>query len=105
MDDPRELKELQVDGREAMSLRDQVIPLVHLRRMLGVPGEPPVRRPVVVLQIGDQRSGLVVDHLVGQQEIVVKAFDPPRGALPIFSGATILGDGVPVLILDVGGLV
>ena len=101
--DPRAVT--QVDGREAMSLRDQVIPLVHLRRMLGVPGEPPVRRPVVVLQIGDQRSGLVVDHLVGQQEIVVKAFDPPRGALPIFSGATILGDGVPVLILDAGGLV
>jgi len=47
----------------------------------------------------------VVDAMTGQQEIVVKSFDPPRGTLPIFSGATILGDGAPVLILDAGGLV
>ena len=46
-----------------------------------------------------------MDSMVGQQEIVVKSFEPPRGTLPIFSGATILGDGVPVLILDAGGLV
>jgi len=47
----------------------------------------------------------VVDALVGQQEIVVKSFEAPRGTLPVFSGATILGDGVPALILDAGGLV
>ena len=41
---------------------------------------------------------------VGQQEIVVKAFEPPSGTLPVFSGATIMGDGVPALILDAGGL-
>ena len=72
---------------------------------MDVPGDPPVRRPVVILQIGGRKSGLVVDTLTGQQEIVVKSFDPPSGTLPIFSGATILGDGSPVLILDAGGLV
>jgi two-component system chemotaxis sensor kinase CheA len=40
----------------------------------------------------------------GQREIVVKAFDAPPGTLPVFSGATIMGDGVPALILDAGGL-
>jgi two-component system chemotaxis sensor kinase CheA len=43
--------------------------------------------------------------MLGQQEIVVKGFDAPQGTLPVFSGATIMGDGVPALILDAGGLV
>jgi two-component system chemotaxis sensor kinase CheA len=60
---------------------------------------------VVVLQLGDRRTGLVIDRMEGQQEIVVKSFTPPRGTLPVFSGATVLGDGEPVLILDAGGLV
>jgi two-component system chemotaxis sensor kinase CheA len=47
----------------------------------------------------------VVDALVGQQEIVVEPFDAPKGMLPVFSGATILGDGVPALIVDPAALV
>jgi two-component system chemotaxis sensor kinase CheA len=94
-----------VEGREAMVLRDRVIPLVHLRQLLGVTGEaPPPRRPVIVLEMGERRTGLVVDGMVGQQEIVVKGFEAPQGTLPVFSGATIMGDGVPALILDAGGL-
>lgn len=93
------------EGREALLLRDEVLPLVHLRRMLAIDGTAPARRPVVVLQLGDRRTGLVIDRMEGQQEIVVKSFTPPRGTLPIFSGATVLGDGEPVLILDAGGLV
>jgi two-component system chemotaxis sensor kinase CheA len=95
----------RADERDAMTLREGVVPLVYLRRMLEVAGDGPKRSPVIVLQIGDRRSGLVVDQLLGQQEIVVKAFTPPRGMLPIFSGATILGEGRPVLILDAAGLV
>ena len=95
----------RVDERDAMRLRDDVVPLVHLRRMVDIEGEGPPRSPVIVLQIGERRSGLVVDQLMGQQEIVVKSFAPPEGTLPIFSGATILGEGRPVLILDAGGLV
>ncbi len=95
-----------VEGREAMVLRDHVVPLVHLRDLLGAAGgTPSARRPVVVLQMGERRTGVVVDGMLGQHEIVVKGFDAPQGTLPVFSGATIMGDGVPALILDAGGLV
>ena len=101
-----------VEGREAMVLRDRVVPLVDLRRLLGAgaPDDGPeavgggAKRPVIVLEMGDRRAGVVVDGMLGQQEIVVKSFDAPRGTLKVFSGATILGDGVPALILDAGGL-
>jgi len=93
-----------VEGREAIVLRDRVVPLVHLRRLLGVSGEAPKRCPIIVLEMGERRSGIVVDGMLGQQEIVVKGFDAPQGTLPVFSGATIMGDGLPALILDAGGL-
>jgi two-component system, chemotaxis family, sensor kinase CheA len=94
-----------VEGREAIVLRDRVVPLVRLRRLLGVTGDaPPARAPIIVLEMGERRAGLVVDGMLGQQEVVVKGFDAPRGTLPVFSGATIMGDGIPALILDAGGL-
>src|SRR5690348_5099983 len=94
-----------VEGREAMVLRDRVVPLVHLRNLLSAGGaEPPARRPVIVLEMGERRTGVVVDGMLGQQEIVVKGFRAPHGTLPVFNGATIMGDGVPALILDAGGL-
>jgi len=94
-----------IEGREAIVLRDRVVPLVHLRNLLGVRGDaPPPRRPIIVLEMGDRRAGLVVDGMLGQREIVVKGFDAPRGTLPLFSGATIMGDGIPALILDAGGI-
>jgi two-component system, chemotaxis family, sensor kinase CheA len=93
-----------VEGREAIVLRDRVVPLVHLRRLLGVKGDAPSRCPIIVLEMGERRSGIVVDGMLGQQEIVVKGFDAPQGTLPVFSGATIMGDGIPALILDAGGL-
>src|SRR6185436_17576820 len=97
-----------MEGREAMVLRDRVVPLVHLRALLNVGGDapaPPPRRPVIVLEMGERRAGVVVDGMLSQQEIVVKGFDAPRGTLPVFSGATIMGDGVPALIVDAAGLV
>ena len=93
------------NGTEAMVLREQVVPLVHLRSVVGADGDVPRRRSVIILGVGDRRGGLVVDHSLGQREIVVKEFDAPAGTLPIFSGATILGDGQPVLILDAARLV
>src|SRR5881409_1302165 len=72
-----------VEGREAIVLRDRVVPLVYLRQLLGVAGDaPPPRRPIIVLEMGDRRSGVVVDGMLGQQEIVVKGFDAPQGTLP-----------------------
>ncbi|MDP3910686.1 MAG: chemotaxis protein CheA [Gemmatimonadales bacterium] len=96
-----------MEGRDAIVLRDRVVPLVDLRKLLGTneaASSPPQRRPIIVLEMGERRTGIVVDGMVSQQEIVVKAFEAPRGTLPVFSGATIMGDGVPALILDAAGL-
>ena len=96
-----------LEGREAIVLRDRVVPLVDLRTLLATNGgaSPLPRRPVIVLEMGERRAGVVVDGMLSQQEIVVKGFDAPPGTLPVFSGATIMGDGVPALILDAAGLV
>ncbi len=96
-----------MEGKDAIVLRDRVIPLVDLRKLLGTNGGAPAppRRPVIVLEMGERRAGVVVDGMLSQQEVVVKGFDAPRGTLPVFSGATIMGDGVPALILDAAGLV
>jgi two-component system chemotaxis sensor kinase CheA len=97
-----------MEGRDAIVLHDRVVPLVDLRKLLGTNGgapAPPPRRPVIVLEMGERRAGIVVDGMLSQQEIVVKGFDAPQGTLPVFSGATIMGDGVPALILDAAGLV
>ena len=59
---------------------------------------------VIVVEMAERRAALVVDALVGQQEIVVKQFDGVRDGLGVFGGATILGDGVPALIFDVSSL-
>jgi len=96
-----------VQGREVMMVRGELVPLVRLWEKLGVAhaGPRPPRQPVIVLAMGERRSGVVVDALIGQQEIVVRPFDAPRGTVPVFNGATILGDGAPALILDAGGLI
>jgi len=94
-----------VKGREVLVLRDEVLPLIRLRSLLRMPTVSDERRQVVVLEIANRRAGLIVDELTGQQEIVVKQFDGVRDGLPLFSGATILGDGAPALIVDVGSLI
>jgi two-component system chemotaxis sensor kinase CheA len=96
-----------MQGADALLLRDQVIPTFDLREVLKVKfdGPPPPRRPGIILQVGERRAALLADALVGQQEIVVEPFEAPRGMLPLFSGAAILGDGVPALILDAATLV
>lgn len=94
----------RVRGREVLVLRDDVLPLLRLRERVGLARDDARSRQVVVLEVADRRVGLVVDELTGQQEIVVKQFDAVRGGLPLFSGATILGDGAPALIVDVSSL-
>jgi two-component system chemotaxis sensor kinase CheA len=92
--------------RDALVVRDRVIPTRDLRQLLAAgDGAPPARRPGIILEVGERRAAVLVDGLVGQQEIVVEPFEAPRGTLPVFSGAAILGDGVPALILDAAALV
>ncbi len=92
-------------SREALVVREQVIPTVHLRDLVACRERPaPTRRPAVILEIGERRTALVVDVLLGQQEIVVAPFDAPRGMPPYVGGATILADGAPALVLDAAAL-
>ena len=95
-----------VKGRPVAFLRDEVIPLLPLRQVLRTNGAPPERakRHAVIIEVGEQRVGLEVDGLLGQQEIVVKQFDATSDTLRLFSGATILSDGRPALILDAGSV-
>jgi two-component system chemotaxis sensor kinase CheA len=93
-----------VKGHEVLMLRDDVLPLVRFRSLLGLAGDGARMPQVIVLEVGERRAGLVVDELAGQQDIVVKQFDAVRSAAALFSGATILGDGAPALIVDVGSL-
>jgi two-component system, chemotaxis family, sensor kinase CheA len=92
-------------GREVLTVRDDVLPLLRLRDIVGLPrGDAGVREHVIVLELADRRAALVVDGLAGQEEIVVKQYDPARSVVQAFSGVTILGAGAPALILDVGSL-
>jgi two-component system chemotaxis sensor kinase CheA len=93
-----------VKGHEVLMLRDDVLPLVRFRSLLGLPADGAGMPQVIVLEVGERRAGLVVDELAGQRDIVVKQFDAVRNAAALFSGATILGDGAPALIVDVGSL-
>jgi two-component system chemotaxis sensor kinase CheA len=95
-----------VNGRECMVLRDRVVPLVRLREQLALAGEDDQgdALPVVVVRSGGTRLGVVVDHLVGQQDIVIKHLPSFLGDVVGVAGATILGDGRVALIVDVGSL-
>lgn len=102
--DPRSVTAIR--DREALLVRDQVIPTVHLRDLVRRQPRPaPAKSPTVILEIGERRAALVVDALMGQQDIVVEPFDAPRGMPPFVGGATILADGSPALILDAAALV
>lgn len=91
-------------GESVLTLGDEVLPSLRLRELVGLPAEGAGEDEIVVLQTHDRRLGLVVDELLGEHEAVVKRFDPVRGGLACFSGAAVLGNGMPALIVDVGRL-
>jgi two-component system, chemotaxis family, sensor kinase CheA len=92
-------------GREVLMIREEVLPLIRLRQLLQYEGDAPRGlEQVVVVEMAERRAAMVVDALIGQQEIVVKQFDGVQNGLTLFGGATILGDGAPALIIDVGSL-
>ncbi len=93
-----------VDGQECVTIRDKAIPIFHLKRWL-------VKKPVlveeipeahvVIVSVGTQRVGFVVDQLIGQEEVVIKPLGKMLHGTPGMAGATITGDGTIALILDV----
>lgn len=95
-----------VQAKEVIYLRGLVIPLIHLDELLDCPprDEKPENLIVVIVKKGDNYAGLVVDSLIGQQEIVIKSMGKVMDTNKMISGATILGDGEVALILDANAL-
>jgi two-component system chemotaxis sensor kinase CheA len=91
-----------INGRATLVLRDRVVPLLRVSDVFGLEDRSELHGYVVIVGRGDKRVGLIVDRLKGQQEVVIKALDPAvTGSMPAVAGATIMGDGRVVLILDV----
>ena len=96
-----------VQTKEVINLRGTVIPLIRLDQILDVEStlEDSESLTVVIVKKGDKQAGLVVDNLIGQQEVVIKSIGSYINCSKIISGATILGDGEIALILEVNTLV
>jgi two-component system chemotaxis sensor kinase CheA len=99
----------QVNHREAIMLREQVLPLVNLRHVFGLEdaaaNSSDTNRLVVAVHTNNRQIGLIVDGLVGEQEIVIKPLGQLVGDVAGISGAAILGDGSVALIVDVAALI
>jgi len=95
-----------VEGREVLQLRGQVLPIIRLGRPVGEPvpqNDPKIF--VLVVAVGERRFGLLVDELAGEEELVIKPLDDQTVETNLVSGASILGDGRVVLILNLSAVV
>ncbi|MBO6246932.1 MAG: chemotaxis protein CheA, partial [Anaerovibrio sp.] len=102
---PDDIKTVQ--NKEVIVLRGEIIPIARLGEVLSVPkGEDTNEEDifVVVVHVGDHKMGIVVDNLIGQQEIVIKTLGKLLSGLKMLAGATVLGDGHVAMILDVSSL-
>jgi len=96
-----------VDGQECIVIREKTIPLFNLKQWLvrnSRGEEQPEEGHVVIVSVGTQRVGFIVDQLIGQEEVVIKPLGKLLHGTPGMSGATITGDGTIALILDVPSL-
>ena len=96
-----------VENKEVIQLRGTVIPLIRLNDVVGIESSksPDDNLVVVIVKKGDRLAGLVVDELIGQQEIVIKSLGKYISKCKFISGATILGDGEVALIIDANALI
>jgi two-component system, chemotaxis family, sensor kinase CheA len=94
----------RVEGHDVIRLRDEILTLVHLRA-LGPQSASRKNMFVVVVSLSDRKFGLVVDQMVGEEELVIKALDDYLVATDLVSGASILGDGTVVLILNISAVI
>jgi two-component system chemotaxis sensor kinase CheA len=103
--DPGTLR--SVEGQEMMTLRGASLPLSRMNELFGLSsGEGPRLRPyAVVVGVGARRLGLVVDQIIGQQDIVIKPLGPSLAKVRGFAGATELGDQRVALVLDAPALI
>lgn len=96
---------LRESGRDFLDLRGQLVPFLRLRDLFNVRAEPPPYPKIVIAGTGGQKVGLVVDHLLGSHQTVIKSLSRLHADVEMFSGATILGDGGVALILDIPHLI
>ena len=94
-----------IEGRKTLLLRDQIISIVSLEELFGVPGNGSEKKYVLILALGGRRIGLLIDRLMWQQELVIKAIDDVHVRTEYVSGGSILGSGKVVLILDVQAVI
>lgn len=94
----------KIYGSEVYRLRGELLPLLRLRNLLGMPSEPSDTVNIVVLSSDGSPFGLIVDGVCDTEEIVVKPLSRELKQLQLYAGATIMGDGRVALIVDVGGL-
>jgi two-component system chemotaxis sensor kinase CheA len=95
----------QVDNYEVLQLRNQVLPLLRLGRPAARQDERKSKLFVLVILVGERKYGLIVDALEGEEELVIKALDEQTFSTDLVSGASILGDGRVVLILNLPAVV
>lgn len=95
----------KTNNKEVIVYNDAVIPLVRVSKKLGTETTGKNKKYIVIVKVGEKIVGLLVDSLLGQQEIVIKPLGKTLQGLKEYIGATILGDGLVTLILDVAALV
>ncbi|MGH4141119.1 chemotaxis protein CheW [Clostridium sp.] len=95
----------KTNNKEVIVYNDSVIPLVRVNKKLQLETSDSKKRYIVIVKVGEKTVGLLVDSLLGQQEIVIKSLGKTLQGLKEYIGATILGDGLVTLILDVAALV
>jgi two-component system chemotaxis sensor kinase CheA len=96
---------LESEENHLVNLRGEVLPFLRLREIFHLPGAPPAKERVVVVQYGETRAGIVVDRLLGEFQTVIKPLGELFRNLRGVGGSTILGSGEVALILDVPQLV
>ena len=94
-----------INGQEVIRIRENVYPIMRLNSVLGLEDDKAEGKNVVLVGIGIERIGLVVDKLLGQQEIVIKSLGKYLGNIKGLAGSTILGDGRVIMIIDVAEMV
>lgn len=98
--------ELHASSKEQIvNLRGEIVPYVRLSEWFEVPGERPAIEQIVVVHIGEERVGIVVDNVIGEHQTVIKSLGKLYKNVPGISGATIKGDGTMALILDIPQLI
>jgi two-component system chemotaxis sensor kinase CheA len=94
-----------IGGSEVFILDKESIPLVRLRDIFELRAQDDELLTVVIIKKGSEKIGVVVDEIIGLQELIIKSVSKTLKSTKGIAGATILGDGYPALVLDTGGLV